>query len=415
MNFSNLKDHLVRGLDPNAEEVVNSPFMNSLLNWIPTHNGLRMAAALTTVSDLSTLTGYAPTPFGLVKTYSTYNTKVTVGVTDTDYPNTHARCCSAKGMVFFAMPKTGFSPEAFGDLLYTPRADTVFWCGAFNEGLGCAVGDDDVLHLASGETGYDQLHKMSCGYIQMPGTVYGIHPMEHAVIVNTSVGIYVLQPADFERFTFGKTQLASDICLTPMTHTGQIPILVNSQGEVLLVSQDGIQKLGYSRFLNGKTISRITKHSYKNTFYLPTTEASDTTFVINEAGMYQLGQIVHFKSNELEAVKAATLANSVAETLPFNAGAEGIKTIKGIVINCSDNVTLSIGYKASRDSDSFTYTSDVVASPDSRGVVNMVVSGYEFTVKITGTAGSQAWVSDLGVLIADNVKTNFRRQSRRVT
>lgn len=411
MNFSSLREYLVRGLDPLIEESVNAPYMSTLDNWIPTPSGLVMAQKLTTAEDLSDLTGYGVAPFGDVKTYSDYTTIVSVGEDITTYLGNHARCCASKGMLFFAMPSEDFAADTMGALLYTPGEDTVFWCGAFNEGLGAVLGEDTDLHLMTGETGYDQLHKLSCGYIQMPGVVYGLHPLEAGVVVNTSDGIYVLQPADFDRFTFGKIRLATDVCYTPMSYTGHAPLLVNSVGEVLVLEQEGIKKLGYSRQLVGKTILRTTKHSYRQSFYICVD--GDETFVINDLGMYRLIQRVHFKSDDLEAVESvASLGTAVAETVPTNLGIEGIKNIKGIVINCSSNVTVSIGYKKSRNA-AMEYTNAVVASPDSRGVINEVVSGYEFTIKLTGAADSSSWVSDLGVLVTDATKTNFSRLSRR--
>lgn len=417
MNFSSLKEYLVNGLDPSPDDSINVPFMQTLTNWVPAPTGLKSATKLSTAGTITTLTGYGLTPFGDVKTSSTYDTTVTVNGASTVYSNSHARCCTAKGMIFFAKPKSDIVQTDFSKALYTPGASNVFWCGPFNEGLGLALGlnNDTQLHLMSGEDGVDHFNKYACGYIQLPGTVHGLHEMGPNVVVCTQDGLYLLEPANFERFTFGHTKLSSDVCTTPMTITGGIPVVVNAAGELLILQQDGIQKLGYSKFLYGKTITRVTKHSYKESYYICLNESSPLVYILNQSGLYAMAQTVGAKTDNLEAcTTVSSLGAAVAETMPFNLGIEGMKNIKGVVINCSTDVTVSIGYKKSRDDTAFSYTSDVVASPDSRGVINMVVSGYEFTVKVTGADAASTWISDLGVLSTDAVKTNFSRISRRV-
>ena len=70
MNFSSLKEYLSNGLDPAAEDMVNAPFMRTLHNWIPSQTGIKSASKLSLALGLTTLTGYAPTPFGLVTSAS---------------------------------------------------------------------------------------------------------------------------------------------------------------------------------------------------------------------------------------------------------------------------------------------------------------------------------------------------------
>lgn len=416
MNFNDLRTYLIAGLDPSREAVVNAPFMQQLDNWVPTFNGLRAVTGLTdTDTDHENTTGIAIAPFGSVETDSSYSSYVTIGEAEAvEYTYNHYLCCASKGMVFFAKPHTTFVADTLGRKLYTPASNIVFWCGVFNEGLGAALGSDVDLNIPVGDLdyAYDQLNKYTCGYIELPGTVYGLHQLDASIIANTSAGVYLLQPSNFERFTFGYTQIATDVSMTPMTFTGQIPMLVTSLGEALILETDGIKNLGFSQFLSGVTVKRITKHSYRNTYYICLNAAY--TYAINEIGMYKLMQQVHFKSDGLEEVESTlTTTAATAETAPFDLGIEGLKNIKGVVVKCSSDVQVQIGYRESEDSEEFSYTG--LAFPDSRGVINEVVSGYEFTIKLLGSTSSSSWVSNLGVLVTDSVKTNFSRLSRRVS
>lgn len=509
MNALSLQPYLHNGLDPLAEPLVNSPYMSTLLNWVPGLYGIKRATKITGSALESDLTGLATARFGTVRTYATSSTKVTVGSTTYTYSVGHKLCCCVHGMVFFAAPHSSFAPgEPYSDL-YTPSAKTLYWCGGFNEGLGAALGsesnfqgsslgalmlpkvpqaskpamyidsDTGVLYesppggpwvasdyvmvglgnslpeppaeegdasiyyltptglLYAAEPGgewvvstyefyglqtdpdppaatpeqlsapnLDHIVDLTCGYKEFGSAITGLHVMPGGrLVVCTADGLYLVSIADFERFTFGCEQLTSDVVSIPMSIVSGAPLLVNTGGEVLLIASDGIKKLGYSQHLTDKTIPRITYQSYRDEYYIC---ATDATYVIGQTGMWKLGQIVQGVTDTLKSATDITLATSDAITAPFDLQTEGIKNLKGVRVVHTGTIYVSVGTRKSANEE-FVYTTPEM--PDSRGAVNVVASGSEFTIRIT--ASGDATVSDLGVFWTDAVKTNVSRHIRR--
>ena len=188
-----------------------------------------------------------------------------------------------------------------------------------------------------------------------------------------------------------------------------VPLLVNDRGEVLLFTADGIQKLGFSQTLASKAtdITRITFDSFRNTYYICTDEY---TYVLNDSGLYVLQQLVQAKVDTYEyADPIASLPESIAETVPFTLGIEGVKSLKGALLRYQGTVEVSFGFREQSNMP-FSYTSWM--EPDSRGAVNKVVTGYEFTLRLRSS--SPVTVSDMDIMWTNAVKTNFSQVSRRI-
>ena len=414
MNTNNIRQYLLNGLDPNPELVSDAPFMGTLENWEPGQFGMIRATKIGGTEDpiFTGLTGAGLAPFGELYTYDNYNTKTIIGGTPTDYANNHSLCCTSNGMVFFAGPSPSLSMTTIGARLYTPSNNAVFWCGAFNQGLGLALADDTLLQMLAdpADDGLDHWQDMSVGYKEFSSEVLGLHRLPGgAVLVCTAQGLYRIYPTDFERFTFGQEHLTTDVCYVPMNLKCLTPLVVNDEGDILLIGADGVQKLGYKQTLNSKAsdITRVTYDSYRNTYYICTDEY---TYILNESGLWVLQQHVQAKTDILEfAENPLTLPQSLAETVPFTLGVEGIKSLKGVLLRHTGLVEVSFGFREQSGAP-FAYTAWM--EPDSRGAVNKVVTGYEFTIRMRASA--PVTVSDLDVTWTNAVKTNFSQISRRV-
>lgn len=419
MNNSNIRDYLLNGLDPLPEQVSDTPFMSTLNNWIPSNFGIARAAKIDTasISLFTGLTGAASAPFNDVYCYSDYRTVVGA----TTYTNKHALCCESNGMLFFAKPSGSLVMTTVGARLYTPNTKHLFWCGAFNQGLGIALAVDSLLQVTidtqpsptteNPNNNLDHWQDMSCGYKTFLSAILGLHSLPNgAILVCTSHGLFRVFPTDFERFTFGEEHVTNDICNIPMSMDCLNPLMVNDSGETLLVGADGIRKLGYRQTLSPvvNNISRVTFDSFRNTYYICT---NNYTYVLNDSGLWVLQQLVQAKTDRFEfANTIASLPTSVAETVPFTLGVEGIKSLKGVLLRYSGDVRVSFGFREQRGAP-MQYTPAM--EPDSRGAVNKVVTGFEFAIRLESSTASTT-VSDIDVMWSNAVKTNFSQVSRRL-
>ena len=424
MNTSNIRDYLVNGLDPNPEQASDMPFMQQLDNWIPSPHGLHRAEKLPGAIDalFTDLTGAAAVPFGTAYCYDDYEAVVDVGAGNVSYLENHGLCCESNGMVFFARPHPSLTMTDVGARLYTPGPRTVFWCGAFNHGLGVALANDSLLNITidtsegveeDPNSNLDHWQGFSCGYkaFESGATILGLHEMPGgSVLVCTENGLYNMFPVDFERFTFGEAHLTRDICNVPMSIRCETPLLVNDNGEALLIGSEGVQKLGYKQTLEDivDDITRVTFDTYRNTYYICT---SEYTYILNNSGLYVLQQLVQAKTDKYSyAESIAALPESYAETVPFTLGVEGIKSLKGVLLRYAGYVEVSFGFREQSGAP-LVYTPWM--APDSRGAVNKVVTGYEFTVRMrTSSAGTS--ISNIDAVWSNAVKTNFSQVMRRL-
>ncbi len=248
----------------------------------------------------------------------------------------------------------------------------------------------------------ERLAGLTCGYASMLGEILGLHWMPGgAILACTDEGLYHLSPTDFKLFTFGTQFVSPDICSIPMSIPNVPPLLVNQHGDAILFTNDGPSRIGYTRYLKDLAIARTSFHSERNSFYLCGNE--DSTFVLNDSGLWELGQQVQVKTDIYEAVLTDTIGPSSSETLPFDLDVMGVKTVRGVVIRGSGSVEARIGYKTTNACE-LEYT-DWVA-PDSRGFVSISVSGCSFVVGFKGDPNAE--IHDADVLWDHAVKTSIK-------
>jgi len=123
-----------------------------------------------------------------------------------------------------------------------------------------------------------------------------------------------------------------------------------------------------------------------------------------------LQQFVQAKVDKFAyAEPIADLPESLAETVPFTLGVEGVKSLKGVLLQHTGSVEVSFGFRE-RQGAPLVYTAWM--EPDSRGAVNKVVTGYEFTIRLRSSL--PVTISDMDVIWTNAVKTNFSQVIRRL-
>lgn len=426
MNVSDLSSYLRSGLDPTILEVVDTPYMRVMENWIPDVIGMVKATALPNVAHWTidaNMRGRAPmlaigSTLRRVMTMDNYTTRIaTTGESFTDYTNNHRLCCDAQGVLFFADPKPGTGGFETGrsdasKRLYDSSPFDLFWCGIFNEALGVITKSDLDFRLPLGDSGLDHFKDFTSGQITFKGRIEGIHALpEGRLVVCTEDGLQLVSPMQFERFTFGAEKVTSDKCKVPHSINATSPLLVNTEGEALIVSTAGIQKIGYRRQLAGIAdglIHRVTYHEYKNTYYICT---ANDTFVLNDLGLWLLKQQVITKTDVFSVVGSGSgVATALAETVPFSLEVEGVKNLKGVLLESTGAIQVSFGFRESENA-IMQYTPWM--SPDSRGAVNKVVTGCEFSIRFMSSAAN-ASISKVAAVWSNAVKTNFSQSRRRL-